>query len=199
VEIRYVIPTSPGSEQVRFCHLRLDYFNKPVLAIQFQKTLGIRLFSGDAGHPVNHLYSLLTFLPDLSSHQKDLCHPTPLFLEPFVHLGTGPHFPHFESSMSFIHFLMGPKFTPVDPFIGEEFTGMATNRRIVLLDGDDIIPIIGMDRCTPLSTTEDRISTDDASFHEERVQNRDASRLLIFLAPDAKVIEDKATFALIKG
>src|SRR5215472_15961453 len=31
-EIRYVIPPSPGSEQVRFCHLRLDYFYRPVLA-----------------------------------------------------------------------------------------------------------------------------------------------------------------------
>jgi hypothetical protein len=29
VEIRYVIPTSPTSEHVRFCHLRLDYFNMP--------------------------------------------------------------------------------------------------------------------------------------------------------------------------
>jgi site-specific DNA recombinase len=29
VEIRYVIPTSQSSEQVRFCHLRLDYFRLP--------------------------------------------------------------------------------------------------------------------------------------------------------------------------
>jgi site-specific DNA recombinase len=29
VEIRYVIPTSPASEHVRFCHLRTDYFNHP--------------------------------------------------------------------------------------------------------------------------------------------------------------------------
>jgi site-specific DNA recombinase len=29
VEIRYVIPTSSQSEQIRFCHLRLDYFNLP--------------------------------------------------------------------------------------------------------------------------------------------------------------------------
>ena len=29
VEIRYVIPTSPASEQVRFCHLRKDYFHLP--------------------------------------------------------------------------------------------------------------------------------------------------------------------------
>lgn len=31
VEIRYVIPTSPESEHVRFCHLRTDYFYAPHL------------------------------------------------------------------------------------------------------------------------------------------------------------------------
>ena len=36
VEIRYVIPTSPKGEAIRFCHLRLDYFNGPVLAYQRQ-------------------------------------------------------------------------------------------------------------------------------------------------------------------
>jgi site-specific DNA recombinase len=29
VEIRYVIPTNPSSESVRFCHLRMDYFAEP--------------------------------------------------------------------------------------------------------------------------------------------------------------------------
>src|SRR5258708_7997066 len=33
VEIRYVIPTSPSSEQIRVCHLRLDYFDGPSLAV----------------------------------------------------------------------------------------------------------------------------------------------------------------------
>ena len=32
VEIRYVIPLSPKSEQIRFCHLRLDYFDMPACA-----------------------------------------------------------------------------------------------------------------------------------------------------------------------
>ncbi len=32
VEIRYVIPTSPTSEHLRFCHLRLNYFNMPACA-----------------------------------------------------------------------------------------------------------------------------------------------------------------------
>jgi hypothetical protein len=27
VEIRYVVPSHPNSEKVRFCHLRKDYFN----------------------------------------------------------------------------------------------------------------------------------------------------------------------------
>ncbi len=29
VEIRYVIPSNPSSEHVRFCHLRSDYFDRP--------------------------------------------------------------------------------------------------------------------------------------------------------------------------
>ena len=31
VEIRYVVPTTPASEHVRFCHLRTDYFDRPQL------------------------------------------------------------------------------------------------------------------------------------------------------------------------
>ena len=34
VEIRYVIPTSPKREQMRFCHLRLDYFDIPAPRIE---------------------------------------------------------------------------------------------------------------------------------------------------------------------
>ena len=33
VEIRYVIPVSPASEQVRFCHLRKDYFHRPTILV----------------------------------------------------------------------------------------------------------------------------------------------------------------------
>lgn len=34
VEIRYVIPTSPESEHVRFCHLRSDYLHHPPVSPQ---------------------------------------------------------------------------------------------------------------------------------------------------------------------
>jgi site-specific DNA recombinase len=33
VEIRYVIPTHPRSEHIRFCHLRKDYFDLPTAAV----------------------------------------------------------------------------------------------------------------------------------------------------------------------
>jgi site-specific DNA recombinase len=33
VEIRYVIPTTPGSTKTRFCHLRTDYFHHVALAV----------------------------------------------------------------------------------------------------------------------------------------------------------------------
>src|SRR4051812_47940960 len=36
VEIRYALPTSPGSEQVRFGHLRKDYFHAPTPAVQLR-------------------------------------------------------------------------------------------------------------------------------------------------------------------
>jgi site-specific DNA recombinase len=55
VEIRYAIPTSPKGETIRFCHLRLDYFDGPVFAVQFQQEGGISSFRGETGDPVDDL------------------------------------------------------------------------------------------------------------------------------------------------
>lgn len=41
VEIRYVIPTAASSEHVRFCHLRLDYFNLPAAGIDEHNRPGL--------------------------------------------------------------------------------------------------------------------------------------------------------------
>ncbi len=59
VEIRYVIPTSPKGEAIRFCHLRLDYFNRPVLPGQVQQTRGTSLFRGKAGDAIDDLLTTL--------------------------------------------------------------------------------------------------------------------------------------------
>jgi site-specific DNA recombinase len=42
VEIRYVIPTTPSSEHLRFCQLRLDYFDLPARSIQQQDFLCVQ-------------------------------------------------------------------------------------------------------------------------------------------------------------
>lgn len=52
VEIRYVIPTHPSSEHVRFCHLRKDYFNR------------IR-------SPKGPTYALYTQAPDSATDEPD--------------------------------------------------------------------------------------------------------------------------------
>jgi site-specific DNA recombinase len=45
VEIRYVLPTTPGSEPIRFCHLRKDYFHDPPPTTQ--SALVLDAFAGD--------------------------------------------------------------------------------------------------------------------------------------------------------
>jgi site-specific DNA recombinase len=53
VEIRYVIPTTPGSTKTRFCHLRTDYFHLIALAIagpvKGRRPATTRPFAGAAG------------------------------------------------------------------------------------------------------------------------------------------------------
>ena len=50
VEIRYVIPTSPESEQVRFCLLRSDYLHHPSPR-QHKEAFGGHQFLPIYGHP----------------------------------------------------------------------------------------------------------------------------------------------------
>jgi site-specific DNA recombinase len=42
VEIRYVIPTAPHSEHIRFCHLRTDYFTDPALIGTIYRKLAVQ-------------------------------------------------------------------------------------------------------------------------------------------------------------
>src|SRR5215203_3458522 len=44
VEIRYVIPTDPSSEHVRFCHLRSDYLHDPPARQQHESSLRLLVF-----------------------------------------------------------------------------------------------------------------------------------------------------------
>lgn len=52
VEIRYVVPTGPKGETVPFCHLRLDYFHRPPLAIGQGNQLSVQVQA--VGHQQQH-------------------------------------------------------------------------------------------------------------------------------------------------
>lgn len=58
VEICYVIPTSPASEHVRFCHLRTDYFMRPFVNQGHRPATAIPTFSQD--DPVTFALALYT-------------------------------------------------------------------------------------------------------------------------------------------
>jgi len=45
VEIRYVVPTHPNSENVRFCHLRKDYFDEIVQVLARSHFYSARKFA----------------------------------------------------------------------------------------------------------------------------------------------------------
>ncbi len=51
VEIRYVLPTSPESEHVRFRLLRSDYFNHPPARQQHEAALGLRQLDTSSSIP----------------------------------------------------------------------------------------------------------------------------------------------------
>ena len=55
VEIRYVIPTSSKGETMRFCHLRLDYFDAPMSTHQVQQLLCSCLPEGQITQTIDDL------------------------------------------------------------------------------------------------------------------------------------------------
>ena len=82
VEIRYVIPLSPGTEKVRFCHLRKDYFDLPPLVIQ-RRQLGRRRLGGiqdRRDQPVERLGAGHPLQPVLDRPHPDAPAPVPAVL-----------------------------------------------------------------------------------------------------------------------
>jgi site-specific DNA recombinase len=63
VEIRYVIPTSPESEQIRFCHLRKDYYHPSGSSLPGAPYLGYCSVHSGARTTPAMVAQLLPFLP----------------------------------------------------------------------------------------------------------------------------------------
>src|SRR5947209_7324157 len=110
------------------------------------------MFPRNTGNSIRYLCSLFTFFFDRFLYHEHVCNTSPILLEPCVHLRTRPNFSYFQPPMPLIHLLVVPTFTPVNPFILEKFSYITKNGWIILLYRDEIIPLLGMDCCTPIST-----------------------------------------------
>jgi hypothetical protein len=76
VKIRYVIPLSPETERVSFCHLRKDYFDLPAEAVKFQNVRRRALVGRQGGQQQDEAGGLQTAgigrLAPLASSLSDL-------------------------------------------------------------------------------------------------------------------------------
>ena len=90
VEIRYVIPTSSKGEYIRFCHLRLDYFDTPMATHQIEEASRTGLDRSEVGDEVNHLLGGLAGLAhgDRPCQASDLTHQWPSGSQIVVHATT---------------------------------------------------------------------------------------------------------------
>ncbi|WP_236023045.1 recombinase family protein [Dictyobacter formicarum] len=86
VEIRYVIPTSSKGETTRFCHLRLDYFDRPVSTSQFQQLRGIGLLGRQTGDTIDDVLGTDEAMFHSSTQMKDLSHATPIARQKVIKL-----------------------------------------------------------------------------------------------------------------
>lgn len=103
VEIRYVVPTSPSSEHIRFCQLRLDYFDQPMLLHEERQTMSRSLVSRKAGDAINDFLVCLVLAEREPTKAKDLSNACPFDFRPSIHLRAGPDFTHLPTPMSFLY------------------------------------------------------------------------------------------------
>src|SRR4029453_11888181 len=103
VEIRYVIPTTPGSTKTRFCHLRTDYFHLIAVAVANPVKGRRPATTGTPTGPVGLLVvTLRDRVPDMASPQRGPVGPAGIGLVPgqmiWSHPGpataAGPGHPH---------------------------------------------------------------------------------------------------------
>ncbi|MHB8595771.1 MAG: recombinase family protein [Ktedonobacteraceae bacterium] len=147
VEIRYVIPTSPQSEQIRFCHLRLDYFNPPVAA----NCVGKRFHRGETEQEVAGMLGdfLLGIDAPFGSHHPDAAQAFPPFLR--VEIGQdlgitdGPVLPDLEPTVTFLHLALRLPLQARKGILLSQRKGglhLIVQVLLVLFEGQSILPLL---------------------------------------------------------
>jgi site-specific DNA recombinase len=98
VEIRYVLPTTPASEHVRFCHLRKDYFHNSAPGEQHEAALCFRVLDDLEGDSVRRRRLRGLFSGVALVHEGQLyCAPT--MRGPELFAGASTRFPAHQSML----------------------------------------------------------------------------------------------------
>jgi site-specific DNA recombinase len=140
VEIRYVIPTSPKGETLRFCHLRLDYFDVPMGALQVQKPLRAHLVRGQAGDAVDDLLGTLEPVGDAPTNDEDLSGACPLLFKERSEQRGRPDPSFLHTPMSLVPGVALLPFVGFGLGIGEEGMDVVPERWMILFDDQDVVP-----------------------------------------------------------
>jgi site-specific DNA recombinase len=141
VEIRYVIPTSSKGETMRFCHLRLDYFNGPMGAYQLQKPLSRSLGRSEAGDAIDHFAASFAFFLHGACELKNLGNASPLSAEKLVQFGTRHQLAFFQPPMPFVQALSCAPILAIGRRLGEKEAQILMQRGLVLFGNQDEIPL----------------------------------------------------------
>ena len=152
VEIRYVIPTSKSSEPIRFCHLRLDYFDSPMISDQGEHACWGSLLHRETAESVDHLMARLT--PVLSRRAvfvgagRPARYPaTPWQTSRFEIRATG-NLTVLESPMSIVPGLGLFPTTTIGRTILKQIGDILVERRLIVLGNQEVVPRQPMDLST---------------------------------------------------
>nr|WP_244422453.1 zinc ribbon domain-containing protein [Ktedonobacter racemifer] len=142
VEIRYVIPLSPTSEQIRFCHLRLDYFDRPVVSDEPEQTFWWSMLHRETTQPIHHFMAkLMGFQEAYASFEaKHLLDAFPLVFQPVIEIGATGDLAMLQAPMTFLPgfgLLPSPS---IRARVLKEIGNILVEGRLVLLGDQEIVP-----------------------------------------------------------
>ena len=196
VEIRYVIPISPRGEHVRFCHLRLDYFDPPMAPRRLPKYLGGELCTEQV---VSALAAALLADASLRFDHADGLQPRPVMpvLQPRqdVRIADHPAPTHFDPSVPLVHALLlvdDHVITDLGLGIRERLDDIVVKGLLILFERQDVVGILLDDLLGNLPLAAHRIDRDDAAGDCQSVQEFGNRSDLIRLVVDLDLGQNEA-------
>src|SRR5690348_2549598 len=176
VEIRYVVPLSPGSETVRFCHLRKDYFHPPAVPDGPAEPGGIGL---GAGQEVADLARGREPAPAVAADGLDREHrprvrPVPQPRQD-VELAADEHAPAHQAAVAGVGAVVGRQVirrAAGEAALVEPGADRGVERPLVGLEADQVVGVPGADLAGDPLLAEAGVEGDQAAREVEPVEQR---------------------------